>query len=336
MLSDREKLILSYIVGEYINNVKPVSSRMLSKFNEIGYSSATIRNVMADLEEKGYIYQPHVSAGRIPTDKGYRFYVDNLMRIQSLTFEEKRKIEAEYRKNIAELDKILQQTSIILSKISKKIGVALSPAIENDIITCLNILPVAGGKLLFVLVTKSGIVKEHLFSTSSVLSRSEIERINNYLNDLYVGKSIEYVLNNLKNTHFSLVSDMLLDNLLHELILAQKSNKNIYVEGIVDFMKEKVADAEDLDIVSPDLIHSIFLDREQNNNSIVIKIGEENKEEALKEYSVISKEIVITDDVRARIAILGEKRVNYGKIVSLLGYTSQIIEKMIKKVVEEE
>lgn len=325
-MNDRQKMILSYIVNDYIRTGMPVSSRTLSRQKGLTLSPATIRNTMADLEEEGYIYQTHVSSGRVPTDLGYRFFVDNLMRLQNLTLDEKQKITNRYQKDVAELDDVLKNTSLVLSQISKKIGLALSPPIEKDIITCFHFVPVGTSKLLAVLVTKAGSVKEHLFAVQEMPARDDLDKANNFLNALLTGETLESAMQKIRTCNAaSVAGEFIMGAVCSQLDKTRLEENKIYVDGVMDFIKTTHEAPIDLlkDEVLTSVLSSEIGDMGQN---VTVRIGEENEKKVLKEYSLITREVQVGDGLYSRIAIIGEKRVNYAKIISLVEYTGKLLE----------
>ncbi len=161
VLSGREKTILHFLVDEYIDRAEPIGSRAISQTGSLGVSPATIRNSMADLEEKGYVRQPHTSAGRIPTDKGYRCYVDHLMGDGILTSTEKSLISQAVRSHIREgdIENILEQVSKAIADVSKQLGIALAPRFENGVLEKVELVSFTTYKLVLVLKVVSGPIK---------------------------------------------------------------------------------------------------------------------------------------------------------------------------------
>ena len=336
ILNPREKQILSLIVSEYITSGKPVSSRSLSRHNTVDLSPATIRNVMSDLEEKGYIFQPHISAGRIPSDTGYRFYVDNMMHLQELTLREKQRIRDEYHREVSELDNILRDTSLLLSRISDKIGVALVPHMEKDIITCFTFVPVSSNRLLAVLVTRSGMIKEHLFRILEPLDRAVLEQINRYVNELVVGKAIEEALEILRKGDFMAFGSFMMGIVRDQLSKSLEEEKKVYVGGLIDFLKRTGPEGQE-EFLSEEVLARVLgqNEEERSEKNLAIRIGAENRLQALQEYTLITRSFHIPEGLQGKIAIVAEKRINYGKIISLLDYTGRILEEMIDDMFKE-
>ncbi|TYB31222.1 MAG: heat-inducible transcription repressor HrcA [Candidatus Mcinerneyibacterium aminivorans] len=332
-LSDREKAVLISTVVEYIKKGKPVSSSTLSNDYTINVSSATIRNVLAQLEDDGYVYQPHVSAGRIPTDKGYRFYVDNSIFYHDLSFEEKRKIRNFSQKRILKLDKLLNQISKMLSQISSKIGVSVLPHMQYDKIKCIKIVPVTKSKMFAVIITKSGFVREELFQleNSIHLSRDFIQKVNNYLERKICNVKINEAKNILKKdkmiTNYKFLYEVIFDKLMRTTV----KDSNIYIKGLTNYLKYDKS-SELIEVFEQGIIDNIIKNEKNfNSQKLMIKIGHENKVKYLNDYSLISKSVDIDENLDIKIALLGEKRVDYGKMISILEYTANILKEKFNR-----
>ncbi|HAP34739.1 MAG TPA: heat-inducible transcription repressor HrcA, partial [Bacteroidetes bacterium] len=173
-LNDREKTILHNIVHSYIQTAIPVGSRFISKHNDIGLSAATIRNVMSDLESLGYLGHPHTSAGRIPTDKGYRFYVNELMEIDQLSELEQSSIQSQLHGNI-ETDDILKIASKILGTISHQLSVVTAPQMTSGVFDKLELMQISGTRLLVIISIGSGLVKTIMMEIHSEIAKTKLD-----------------------------------------------------------------------------------------------------------------------------------------------------------------
>ncbi|GAG98420.1 unnamed protein product, partial [marine sediment metagenome] len=183
MLDERKKRILRAVVHNYIATALPVGSRSIAKKYKLGLSPATVRNCMADLEELGYLVHPHTSAGRIPTDKGYRFYVDSLMEREDLSLKDKTKIKKEYSHRMNRIDQIMEETSQVLSLFSRYTGLILAPKLEKSIFHHLELVSLENGRILSILITGSGLVKNKIIEVEEILPEERLEEILNLIND---------------------------------------------------------------------------------------------------------------------------------------------------------
>ncbi|MBI5210687.1 MAG: heat-inducible transcription repressor HrcA [Elusimicrobia bacterium] len=183
VVEKRKHDLLQWVIHYYIKTSRPVASSVIASESGIDLSSATVRNVLQELEEEGFLHQPHSSAGRVPTDKGYRFYVDYLMGIQRLASGEKEKIERQYRHRVSELDTLLSETSKLLSRASHGAGLVLSTQMRQHALKRLEIIPLGGKNVLAIMVTETGLVRHWPITIPFEASSRNIGVINRFLND---------------------------------------------------------------------------------------------------------------------------------------------------------
>ena len=197
-LTQREKTILRSIVQQFILTATPVGSRNITKKYDVGFSPATVRNVMSDLEDSGFINHPHTSAGRIPTDKGYRYYVDSLMDIEKLNLKEKGLIEKSLDVEVDQADEFVKITSKLLSSITKQIACVTYPNLESGILEKLQIISLTSSRILVVISIKSGLVKTITMELDTEIKESQIESVQILLNERLSGLSLEQIRNTFK------------------------------------------------------------------------------------------------------------------------------------------
>lgn len=189
-LSSRDRDILEILIADYISSAQPVGSRTIAKHHRSHLSPATIRNVMADLEEKGYLWQPHTSAGRVPTERAMRYYVDSLIKVRELDMEERTRITMRYDNANPSIDTLLRQTSGILSTISKYAGIVASPRAEQIAFKQIEFIPLSRTRLLGIFVSQSGLVQNKIIECDHEYTYPELERINNYCNCAFLGLTL--------------------------------------------------------------------------------------------------------------------------------------------------
>ena len=343
-LTYREKEVLKYIVDNFVESALPIGSRNISKRTDLNLSSATIRNVMSDLEDMELLKTPHTSAGRIPTDKGYRYYVDILMNDQRLTEKEKKLLKSqmlEKKSLIIENEEIYIETSRILGKISHQLAVVTKPVFDNAVFEKLEIVNISSSKILVVINIKSGYAKTVLIEMQSEVPRTKMEDLARFLNERLQGLTLREI----KETFQERVHDYRLQepeliqlfiNSKDELYGESAGNANVFIGGTGEIItqpefgdpksfKNIIELAEDKSLV----VH-IFESSNNIEEGIMISIGDENPDEKLRDYSVISTSYRI-DDIKGNIGIIGPKRMNYAKMVSLIKYTSELISELNKK-----
>lgn len=337
-LTDREKEVLRYVVENFISSALPVGSRSVSKKTDLKLSSATIRNVMSDLEDMDLLDTPHTSAGRIPTDKGYRYFVDVLMGKEKLKLQEEYNIKNFFdEKNLIffESQDLYIETSRILGKVTQMLAVVSQPQISSGIFDKLEFVSLSSNKLLVVINIKSGIVKTVIMEIHSEILKPKLDNLSSFLNERLHGLTLKLIresiverISDYKIHEPELIQLFIdsMDKLQHE----EESINKIYVGGTGDIImqpefgnaknfKDIINIAEDKNLVIHVLQNSIRTD-----NEVSISIGSENEDEKMKNYSVVSTSYRV-GDVAGSIGVIGPKRMNYAKMVSLLSYTSRLI-----------
>ena len=198
-LTEREKIILRYIIEDFIQTANPVGSRYISKKTNINLSPATIRNVMSDLEDLFYITHPHTSGGRVPTDKGYRYFVDELMDIEPLTQTEKSKLKKKVGEMESAGDDMFKEISKILGKLTRELSIVSQPYLSNGVLEKIELVSLSSNKLLVVVSIKSGLVRTILFDVESEISRDKLENISRRLNEKLSGLPLKEIRNTYKD-----------------------------------------------------------------------------------------------------------------------------------------
>lgn len=197
-LNEREKNILRYVIQQFILTASPVGSRNITKRYDVGLSPATVRNIMSDLEDSGFINHPHTSAGRIPTDKGYRFYVDSLMDIKSLKSSEKGIINKTFETNIIETDDLIQATTNLLSSITKQLACVSYPKLDSAVLEKLQIVGLSSTRILVVVSIKSGLVKTITLEIKSDIKPVQISSVQRLLNERLNGLTFSEIRSSFK------------------------------------------------------------------------------------------------------------------------------------------
>ncbi len=335
-LSDREKSILRSIIQQFILTANPVGSRFITKKYDIGFSPATVRNIMADLEEFGFIDHPHTSAGRIPTDKGYRFYVDSLMNIQKLRSAEKGFISKRLEEQILQTDDLLQITSTLLSSITKQLACVTYPKLDSGILEKIQIVGLSSTKILVVISIKSGLVKTITLELSSEIKDQQIESVQQLLNERLSGLTFKEIretfaerFKDIGDDHNAIIR-FFVDS-VDKIFKDFKTKDNILITGAKNVIKQPEFEnpekfqsvielIEDKDII----IHIIEKFEESEMGQVFISIGSENDNQKLQEYSFISKEYQV-GETSGTLGIIGPKRMPYAKIVSIVDYMAKML-----------
>lgn len=341
MLSDRQRLILNAIVDNYIHSAEPVGSRTLSKREEVGFSSATIRNEMADLEELGYLEQPHTSAGRVPSTKGYRFYVDNLLQPKTVNQIEVGNLKSIFADRIFHFEQTIEHTASILSQMTNYTSIALGPEIFEHRLKHIQIVPLSESQAVAIIVTHTGRVENKVFNLPADISSSEMEKLVNILNS----KLQDAPLWQLRQRLYDVVAQEMrrhveqYEEMLHmiEQTFTNEAVDRVFLRGATKIMNqpefrdvEKVKDILEL-LEQNDQLVNLFHDSE----GLTIRIGQENAADAMKNCSIITTSYYLEGKPVGAIGILGPTRMEYGKVISVLNYLahglSQVLTNQFKK-----
>ncbi|MFC1729529.1 heat-inducible transcriptional repressor HrcA [candidate division KSB1 bacterium] len=337
-LNTRKELVLRSVIHHYILTAKPVGSRVISKKYGLSLSPATIRNVMADLEDEGYLMHPHTSAGRVPTTRGYRMYVNNLMMVEKLNQNLKRAIRNNVESINKNVDDLLGKTSQILSTISNQLGVVIGPSLDKAVIEKISLVSVASDKVLIIISLGAGIIRSVVVEIHSDIDDREIdatsELLNERLSGLPVGTIIKEIDKRLKNV--SRGSNELIRLFVDSANKFFKfDEKKIFIGGASNIAEQPEFNKQDklksvIELVERKDVVVHLLNRSDADMGIVIRIGEENETEVGREFSIVSTEYSIGDKT-GTLGVIGPIRMWYPKLIPLVDYTAGIINKVLKK-----
>lgn len=340
-LDERKVKILDAIIRNYLATGEPVGSRTISKYTDLNLSSATIRNEMADLEEMGYIVQPHTSAGRIPSDKGYRLYVDHLM-------EEKDKEISEMKDFVIEktekMEKVLKQAAKLLASNTNYATLVSAPAYSKNKIKFIQLSAVSDTQLLAVIVMNSNVVKNQMIDISEPLDNETVLKLNILLNTSLNGLSLDEInlgtialLKEQAGIHSEIVSHVL-DTLVQT--ISETEDLQIYTSGATNILK--YPELSDSDSVSSLL--STFEEKEElqslvteslsgneNETGIQVYIGNETPVQTMKDCSVVTAVYDLGEGVKGTIGIIGPKRMDYEKVMDNLKTLKSQLDGIYKK-----
>ena len=340
-LTDREKLILRSIIQQFILTASPVGSRFITKKYDIGFSPATVRNIMADLEESGFIDHPHTSAGRIPTDKGYRFYVDSLMEIQKIRNSDKGFINKSFEIEALETDEVLKLTTTILSNITKQLACVTYPRLDSGILTRLQIVSLSSNRLLIVISMKGGLVKTITMEINSELKPAQIESVQRLLNERLSGLTFKEIRATFNERLRDVGEDQkpvirLFVDSIDKIFKDVSSKDTIYLTGASNIIKqpefgdpEKFPGIVELIENKDIIIHILDKGSDIPEDQVFISIGRENEDRKLEEYSFVSKEYSV-GGTSGTLGIIGPKRMEYSKVVAIVDYIAKMLSEILK------
>jgi heat-inducible transcriptional repressor len=330
-LTERERIILRYVIEDFIKTASPVGSRFVSKKSDINLSPATIRNVMSDLEERKYLTHPHTSGGRMPTDKGYRYFVDELMEVEPLKAGEKFRI----RKQIEDSDEVFKEVSTILGKLTSEISVVSQPYFSEGVLEKLELVDLSSSKLLVVVSIHSGLVRTLIFDIESTIKRDKLDRLTRILNEKLAGLTLKDIRKTYKDRIRGITDEdtgivkIFIDS-IDKIFQDEKEGVTLYVGGTVEILAqpEFVNTGNYKNIIeitnNRNIVFHVLNTLPYDEDSIAVSIGDENKDEKFRNFSIVSKTYNV-GGVNGKVAIIGPKRMDYSKMISLLDYTSRIL-----------
>jgi heat-inducible transcriptional repressor len=329
-LNVRERKVLQNLILHYILTADPVGSRVIANKFRMGISSATVRNTMQDLEELGLITQPHTSAGRVPTDTGYRVFVDMLLKQEPLTAAEKAHIKRLAGKGKGGIDAVLSQTTQILGEITNQLGVSIAPKFDDGILTKIALLPVAEGKIFVVVTIKSGLIKSLLMEVESDTLPGELEEMESVLNERLAGLKLGHIR---KTINERLASSRCSPKLLklfvdHEAdIWSGLEEKELHVIGTDNLINQpEFADRSKLSDIIKFLENKEelkkILESQSIGEGIVITIGSESSIDIIQNCSLVTSAYK-AGKLRGTIGVIGPTRMPYSKLISIVEYTAR-------------
>ena len=330
-LDKRKKKILQAIIEEYIETAEPVSSGNLVKALEC--SSATIRNEMAELEKIGFLEKPHTSAGRVPSQKGYRYYVDELIRDDKLSKKEMEIIRERLETKVNDLEELTKIATTTLSEITHYTTITIAPDVHNHTIIDIKFVLLGSRMLMVVIVTDTGMVKETIIKYDEDITNTQVETLNNLFNTKLKGKPLSKIDKPMEEYILAEISYSIevIKPIIEQINKIVEQEEKIYLEGtkksfdLPEFKSMEVAknfinllDTKELML---DMLNSGVA------KDINVYIGDENDNENLKDFSIVTFKHTVGDKDLGTIGIIGPKRMDYSKVISVMKYISNKLNK---------
>ncbi len=337
MLTNRQLQILQVIIDDFVISAQPVGSRQISKKEGITFSPATIRNEMADLEELGYLEKTHTSSGRVPSEKGYRYYVDHLLKPELIKSDEIIRIQSIFEKQIFETEQLIRESAKILSDLTSYTTILLGPDVQKHRVKKYQIVPLTSTSAVAIIVTDSGHVENRLLSIPENMSTADIEKVVNILNERLTGISLMELQSKLEQEALSVLKQHvnMADSIIQTLLtgVSSQAEGKIYVGGKTNMLNQP--EFHDLnkarmliDLMEKDSqVQSLI---QPNRKGIQIRIGSENNHFAMENCSVITTSFSLGEEQGA-IAIIGPTRMDYQRVVALLELMGNGLSQAFKK-----
>ena len=334
VLEERNKQILTSVINEYVLTAEPVGSRKLAKKYNINLSSATIRNVMSDLEDMGLLHQPHTSAGRIPTEKALRFYVNSILKVKDLKLREKDRIRKRYQFSELEASAIIKQTSEVLSVLSHQMSIISAPKIIGTVLKHIEFIKISTNRILVIFVSQSGFVQNRIVEDKEDISQDELDKYTNYLGDILVGISLEEVREKLdeemqkeKITYDRLLSKALQ---LSKKALAEELEPELYLGGKINLLESpefsEVGRMKTLlQALEEKNLLLTLLDKTMDAEGVQIFIGSEVQLSDMQTLSIITSPYRQGKNVVGALGIIGPTRMDYLNLIPIVEYSAQLV-----------
>lgn len=332
-LNERSQQLFKVLVEHYINDGQPVASKTLSENDKINLSPATVRNVMADLEELGLIISPHTSSGRIPTPQGYRLFVDNLVTVKPLRGKAVDSLREEMGIDDSQ-EGLINKASSMLSGMTKMAGVVTIPRREAVILRHIEFLPLTSNRILVILVVNEQEVQNRVIHTDRPFSESELTKTANYLNQEFMGKDLskirQSVLNSLKQERDDMQYIMKMAIQMTDNVVDEQNNDDFVMAGQTNLMEyaemanmEKLRHLFDAFNAKRDVLH--VLDQSIQAEGMQVYIGEESGYSAFDGCSVIASPYKVSDEVVGVLGVIGPTRMAYDKVIPLVDVTAKLL-----------
>ena len=321
MLDDRKTAILRAVVEEYIATAQPVGSSHIAASDGVQVSSATVRNDMAFLEQEGYLAQPHTSAGRIPTDKGYRFFVDHLTPNGKLGVADQMKVGEFFDTATGRLEETLQRTSTLLAQMTNYAAVVLGPKKEVAVVRSVQLVGLSAHLATAVVVLSNGAVESEPIELATTISEDELQRTTAHLSRLMVGKALGDM------AHTAATGDVVIDTLAKQVLAAmsgRRTDESVFVGGA-----SAMAEAFDAVEIVRSVLHTleqqfvmVSLVRDMLNRGLSVAIGAEHGVEPLAACSVVLAPVIADGATLGTVGILGPTRMNYPQALATVEVVS--------------
>ncbi len=342
-LTEREDLILQAVVQTFITDAEPVGSRSIVKRYSLDFSAATVRNVMSDLEEAGYLEQLHTSSGRVPTDAGYRYYVDHLMRVQKLTLQERARIEQDMSQRLSDADEVMRQTSQLLAMLSHQTGIVEMPDKEHALTRSIELLPIGESRAAMLISDSYGRVRTIIVNLETAITREGLQELSRFLNDQLRGVAVDSLASALQNRSRALLDEhretasqaMALLNMVPE-----DQPAHYFLEGAtqlfeqpefhnVDRAREVFTILEDREVLT-ELLRNTLSASDRQGTTVVI--GSESQRPGMEAISFVVAPYSVGEERVGMIGVIGPKRMPYSRLTAVVDYTASTLSRFLTRI----
>jgi heat-inducible transcriptional repressor len=343
IFNERIREILHWIIATFIVTGKPVGSRRIARHSREQLSAATVRNIMADLEEMGYLHQPHASAGRVPTDKAYRFYVDCLLKKRVISPHDRDIIDRDLRMEDS-AEHLMVRTSQILSRISKNVGIVVSPPISRVALKHVHFIKLADNRILAILVSRSGMVQNRVIHYGEEISQAELDQAARYIVENFKDRTLLEIRNQIITMiqKEQALYDRFMQSVIKLSTQAFSANDNemdsgVYLDGASNLIKTpEFSDINRMKLLFETIEQksrlAALISRciERDTQEVRITIGAENALPGIEDCALIASPYVVDEQTQGSLGILGPTRMEYGRAISLVDYVARLFGRMLE------
>ncbi len=342
-LNERSQNILEAIVEDYIASAEPVGSRAITRRHSFNLSPASVRNVMSDLEEMGFLCSPHTSAGRIPTEKGFHYYIDSLLKIRDLSKEEQQRLTKSYRFQGMKLEDIMQEVGRVMSGLSNYTGLVMAPKFASTVFRQIEFVRLSHGRLLVIYVSESGLVQNKVIEADPSLTNRDLEQISNYLNRELTGLSIAAVREKIaqqlqqERVRYNKLQQRAL-NLSRE-ALQEEGESQVFVAGTALMLEQP-------EFSTPEQMRRILqtleskrqlidlLDSSQQAEGVQIFIGSQSSHAEIDGCSLITSKYSNQKGAIGTLGVIGPMRMDYSQVIPIVDFTAQLVSRILEREAE--
>jgi heat-inducible transcriptional repressor len=341
--NERVREILHWVIATFVATGRPVGSRKIARQSREQLSAATVRNIMSDLEEMGYLRQPHASAGRIPTDKAYRFYVDYLLKRRDISPQDRHMIDRDLKPDDS-AEHLMERTSQILSKFSQNLGIVVSPPISHVALKQIHFVKLVDSRVLVILVSRSGIVQNRVIHYTEEISQTELDQAARYIAEHFKDKTLVDI--RMQLLKMLQQEQAIYDRFMKQVVilgtqalsgLANEMAAEIYLDGASNLIKTpEFSDINKMKVLFETIEQksrlAALISRciEGDTQEVKITIGVENSLPGIEDCTLISSRYIVDDKTHGSLGILGPTRMEYARAISLVDYVARLFGRVLE------
>ncbi|TAH53603.1 MAG: heat-inducible transcription repressor HrcA [Chloroflexota bacterium] len=331
-MTERRQMLLALLIKEYVNKALPVGSETLAKM-DLGVSSATIRNELAALEEEGFLTHPHTSAGRVPTEKGYRYFVETLMDNMELTTDEQQMIRHQFHQVTLDVEQWMRLSAAVLAHTSKMAALVTAPSAHQTRFKHVELIAISEMVAMMVLILQAGTVKQQMLYSTDLLEQEELRRIANRLNEKFAGRNVQEIREQARAmSGFAQDAAQRIQHIIEQ--MDHRTSREIYRDGLLDILRQpEFIIVEKMQQLLEVLEQRTFLEEMLNElapaRGVQVVIGSEGGREELNDYSLVMARYGIEGEASGVLGVIGPLRMPYPRAVSAVKYVSQMLDDLM-------